>query len=172
MKINHRKSIRLKNYDYTQTGLYFITICTKNQKCLFGEIINNEITLNHYGKIVADELKKTEILRDGIKLDQYIIMPNHIHLISAIKGTARCAPTLEKFGGPVSGSIPTIIRSLKSAVTNRIHKTYNKNITIWQRNYYEHIIKNDFELNNTRQYIKNNPFSWNVRARRAVPQLL
>ena len=84
--IHHRQSIRLKDYDYSQEGAYFVTICCQNKECLFGEILNGVTRLNKYGKIVGDEWLKSADIRSEIELDEFIIMPNHIHGISAING--------------------------------------------------------------------------------------
>ena len=109
--IHNRKSIRLKNYDYSREGLYFITICSHNKECIFGEIIeedvgvhcmcpNDIVKLNEYGKIVENELLKTKEIRKNIQINQYVIMPNHIHfvieIISDNKGHMQCAPTNER----------------------------------------------------------------------------
>ncbi len=88
---HHRRSIRLKGYDYSQSGLYFITICVQNRHCLFGEIENDEMILNEYGKIAATEWINTESIRDNIRLHEYIIMPNHIHgIIEIVRRTDDC----------------------------------------------------------------------------------
>ena len=191
---HHRRSIRLKRYDYTQPGAYFITICTHNRQCLFGEVVNGEMLLNALGKIVRDEWRRTTEIRPNVKLDAFVIMPNHIHGIIVIhagprRGTLQRAPTMERhvstmerhvstmeqhvptikqyattteqFGKPTSNSIPTIIRLFKSAVTKRINEIRGTpGIPVWQRNYYEHIVRNDGELNRIRKYIINNPLKW------------
>jgi len=160
----HYKSIRLKGFDYTQAGAYFVTICTYKWVSLFGNIIDGEMVLNNLGKIVKDEIIKTSEIRDIIDIDKYVIMPNHVHLIIIINEgsrTARRAATIEHYGKPVANSIPTIIRSFKSAITRSIHLILGKNDQIiWQRNYYEHIIRNEHELNKIRRYIFNNPPKW------------
>jgi REP element-mobilizing transposase RayT len=154
-----RGSIRIKGYDYSGDAGYFITICAYEKINTFGEIVNSGMVLNELGKMVRDEWLKTGDLRKNVELDEFVIMPDHFHgIIHLCRGTARRAPTSERFGNPVSGSIPTIIRSFKSAVTKRINEHRNTpGRYVWQRNYYEHIIRNDIELNEKRQYIKNNP---------------
>jgi len=163
---HHRRSIRLRGYDYTRAGEYFITICTRDRMCLFGDIVDGEIALNEYGKIVADEWIKTAEIRDEIALDEWIVMPNHFHGIFVIcdrRGTARRAPTMERFGQPVAGSVSTIIRSFKSAVTKRINETrQTPGVKLWQRNYYEYVIRNEDELNRIREYIIGNPAKWDL----------
>jgi len=95
-RMPNRKSIRLKGYDYSQAGLYFITICTQNKECIFGEIKNSVMILNDFGKIIHDEWIKTENMRNDINMDQFVIMPNHIHAIIEItrRGVWQYAPTV------------------------------------------------------------------------------
>lgn len=91
---HHRHSIRIKEYDYSQEGMYFITICTKDRECIFGTISNNKMILNEYGKIVETEIIKTEELRKNIKINNCVIMPNHMHMIIEIEnvGARRAVP--------------------------------------------------------------------------------
>nr|VFJ44204.1 MAG: hypothetical protein BECKFW1821A_GA0114235_100619 [Candidatus Kentron sp. FW]VFJ58227.1 MAG: hypothetical protein BECKFW1821B_GA0114236_104011 [Candidatus Kentron sp. FW] len=93
--IHHRRSIRLRGYDYSQAGAYFVTICTQNQECLFGKIADGEMRLNDAGKIVAEEWTRSEVIRDEIELDEWVVMPNHFHGILVItgRGDRRVAPT-------------------------------------------------------------------------------
>ena len=135
--------------------------------------------MNDRGKIARDEWFKTGELRPYVKLyeDEFVIMPNHGHGIIWIEDEGppvgarrRRAPTrriptktTEKFGKPVKGSIPTIIRAYKSAVTYAVNKLENqRGAVLWQKNYYEHVIRNDRELNNIRWYIVNNPINWQL----------
>ena len=166
----NRRSIRLQGYDYSQAGAYFITICsTHNREWRFGEIVDGNMRVNAIGGVVADEWIKTAQIRHDIALDEWVVMPNHFHGILVITGTGtarrartmRRASTVEQFGHPVSGSIPTIVRSFKSAVTkhaNELCRTPGGKL--WQRNYWEHIIRNELELNRIREYIRNNPARW------------
>ena len=181
--IHHRRSIRLKGYDYTQSGAYFVTFCSYQRRHVLGEVVNGEMVLSEIGKIARNEWFKTAKLRPYVKLyeEEFIIMPNHGHGIIWIEeevGTRRRrvhesgewawqrrAPTetVEKFGKPVEGSIPTIIRGYKSAVTYAVNAAQNqRGAVLWQRNYYEHIIRNDRELHNMRRYIINNPLNWQL----------
>jgi putative transposase len=191
-RIRRRRSIRLKGIDYTQPGFYFITIVTKNRECLFGEIADGEMRLNEFGMIARAEWLKTAEIRHEIALDEFVIMPNHIHGIihilprdcdDGVGARRRRAPTVninaptanwnaptenrrahtltEQFGKPVSGSIPTIIRAYKSATTNRINKfRENAGAPVWQRNYYEHIVREDDDLARIREYVRYNPAGW------------
>lgn len=202
---HHRRSIRLKGHDYSEPGAYFITICTANRhQPSFGKIVNGNMVLNAYGVIAHDEWVKTGALRSNVVLDEFVVMPNHIHVIIRLThrgGTARRAPTEtrraptdhapdtastlgrapigdgsdaestptyhasagthEQFGNPTVGTIPTIIRSYKSAVTKRINELRDTSgIPVWQRNYYEHIIRSEDSLKAIRRYIQSNPLSW------------
>ena len=166
---HHRRSIRLKGYDYTQPGAYFITFCSYQRAHIFGEVVNGEMILNDVGKIARDEWFKTAELRSYVKLyeDEFVIMPNHGHGIIWIVDEAgirqRRVPTSESFGKPVKGSIPTIVRAYKSAVTYAVNAAENqRGAVLWQKNYYEHIIRNDRELNNIYWYIVNNPLNWQL----------
>jgi REP element-mobilizing transposase RayT len=167
--VHHRRSVRLQGYDYSRAGAYFITICTRNRTCLFGAINYEKMVLNDAGQIVVDEWMKTAEIRRQIKIDEFVVMPNHFHGIVWVRdangrGTARRAPTtMEQFGKPVSGSIPTIVRSFKSAVTKRINELRRTpGAKLWQRGFYEHIIRNEPELNRIRQYIMDNTIKWSL----------
>ena len=163
---HNRRSIRLNGYDYTQFGYYFITICTHQKSCLFGAIANNKLNLNKFGQIAFTCWQAIPEHFPKIELDSFVIMPNHVHGILIItynsgRGLAMPNPYEGKFGKPVAGSIPTIIGSFKSAVTKQINILRNsKGMSVWQRNYYEHIVRDEASLNRIRQYIINNPFDW------------
>ena len=164
---HHRRSIRLRGYDYSQNGAYFITICARNRECLFGGIAGVKMVMNDAGAMARDEWVKTSEMRQNIKLDEFVVMPNHIHGIIIIhngvdcRGTMHRAPTAEQFGNPTSNSIPTIIRGFKSAVTKQINAIRNTpGIPIWQRNYFEHIIRDEESFREIREYIVNNPINW------------
>lgn len=166
-KIHHRRSIRLQNYDYSQCGMYFITICSKDQNTIFGSILDNEMILNEVGKIASEEWIRTAKLRPTIELDEFVIMPNHVHGILIIRDNLsdddenNRPQVVEKFGKPTSNSIPTIIRGYKAAVTTRI--SYLRGITqgsIRQVGYYEEIIRSFSAYEKIREYIGNNPAHW------------
>lgn len=155
-----RHSIRLKNYDYSQSGLYFTTICTQNRLCIFGDIVGarrdapihpTHMELNEMGKIVANMWESLP-KHHPVELDAFQIMPNHVHFIIQIvdSGGSRPAPT----------TLGTIIGLFKSECTKQIHIGSPK-IDVWQRNYYEHIIRTENDLNKIREYINNNPSMWN-----------
>jgi len=169
MKYNlekHRRSTRLKGYDYTQPGAYFVTICTQNKECLFGEVTAEQMRLNETGVIIQEEWLRTATMRQNVQLDVFAIMPNHIHGIVVIcdafgRGTLQRAPTVEQFGKPTSNSIPTITRLFKAGTTKRLNTLRNTpGMPVWQRNYYEHVIRSEESLNRIRQYIIDNPAQW------------
>lgn len=187
-EIHHRKSIRLRHYDYSQSGAYFITMCTHNRECLFGEIIDKEMVLNNFGMIARDEWIKSAAIRFEIELDAFVVMPNHFHgivmihrrgerrspendlvaqlgMISNInRGDQPVAPT-EQRPGPKPKSIGALVAGFKSAVTKHINKiSISPGLPVWQRNYYEHIVRDDKELNGFREYIDNNPMNWETDA--------
>jgi REP element-mobilizing transposase RayT len=162
----HRLSIRLKDYDYSQNSAYFVTICTHNCRRLFGKAVIEKIQLNVYGRTVTECWDEIPRHFKNVILDEFTVMPNHVHGILSIldgRGTACRVPTVERFGSPVVNSLPTIVRSFKSAVTNRINKIGRTPGTlVWQRNYYEHVIRNEDKLNEIRQYIQFNPLKWHL----------
>lgn len=167
LNLHKRRSIRLRDYDYSQPGEYFLTICSYNHECFFGDVVDDEMKLNKLGEIVLEEWLRTAEIRQDVELDSFVVMPNHIHgiitLIESGRGTLRRASTKEQFGKPTPGSIPTIVRLFKSVVTKRINILLNTpGQRIWQRGYYEHIIRDDKDLDNVREYIANNPFKWSL----------
>jgi putative transposase len=196
---HQRRSIRLKGYDYTQAGAYFLTICVYERECRFGEVMDDLVCLNGYRRIAQRKWERWPARFNNIALDAFIVMPNHVHGIILIadqsvgKGTAgvgdanvlkepRRAPTsreltswiepavpllpnnpqnIEQFGKPVPGSIPTIVRSYKSAVSRRIHRLRGTPAgPVWQRNYYEHVVRNEADLHCIQAYIQSNPAHW------------
>jgi len=189
-KIHHRRSIRLKGYDYSRAGAYFVTICAQDKRCLLGDIVDGEMVLNKGGQMVQtvwDELPK---YYPGIETDTFQIIPNHIHGIIVIVGASPCACPGTRSGtnGQPQGvaptlSLPDVVHRFKTMTTKRYADGVKKNgwqpfpRKLWQRNYYEHIIRNENELNQIREYIIQNPVKWefdrenpNVRLRHAVPQ--
>jgi REP element-mobilizing transposase RayT len=170
ISLNHRRSIRLAGYDYASEGGYFITIVTQGRVCLFGIIIDGEMQLNDFGKIVYEEWFKSAKLRPNIELleEEFVVMPNHIHGIIWInedegRGSLQRTPTVERFQKPVSNSIPTIVRLFKSTITKQINiLRQTPNQPVWQRNYYEHIIYSEKDYNNIVNYVYMNPLNWEI----------
>jgi REP element-mobilizing transposase RayT len=171
---HHRRSIRWKGYDYAQPGAYFVTLCTHERACLFGEVVGGEVVLNHFGQIVWDEWFRTADLRPHVKLfaEEFVVMPNHLHgivwIVDDVGATQRVAPTDGHRGdghprGPTPGSLGAVIGQFKSAVTRRINVLRDApNAPVWQRNYYEHVIRTDRALNAIRRYIAENPLRWHL----------
>ena len=149
--IHHRRSIRLKAYDYSQTGLYFLTICTYERQALFGTIKDGELLLNDCGRVAHNEWLKTAQIRENIVLHDFVVMPNHLHGIVEIQaGRMPCAPT-----------IGDLVRGYKSSVTRCIREVQkDTQLLIWQRNYYEHIIRSEASYLTISEYIQTNPQRW------------
>ena len=164
-----RKAIRLKDYDYSEAGGYFITICTYNRKYLFGEISNQEIMLNDTGEVVEQWWLKLENKFANVKLDYHVIMPNHTHgiiMISEEKNDVGAILELPLRRDKIERRrmlVPKIIGYFKmnsAKCINRLHDSTGN--PLWQRNYYEHIIRNESELYRIREYIQNNPPKWDL----------
>ena len=165
----NRKSTRLKGYDYSSQGGYFITINVKQRKVNhFGIIVNDMMILNNAGLIVKDEWLKTEKIRQHVALDEFVIMPDHFHAILflretqdqlSLKKTGECDSPIQNtlFKSP-SKTIGAIVRGFKSACTKRFN--VEKIHIEWQRNYYDRIIRNEKEFLNVQNYIINNPANW------------
>jgi putative transposase len=169
VKKNNRHSIRLKNYDYSTPGYYFVTICTRDRKSLFGEVTSGQMLLNPVGEKIQSVWISLPDYYPGIEIDSYVVMPNHLHGILALnvgagprarpgQGQARRpAPTL---------SLPDVIQRFKSFSTTLYRKENKKNgksnPTLWQRNYYEHVIRRDESLDGIRKYIQENPSKWEM----------
>lgn len=175
-EIHHRRSIRLPGYDYTRADAYFVTICVYQRQCLFGDVADGEVVLNEYGLVVQQTWHDLPNHFQHIVLDQFIIMPNHLHGVIVFGGDtsartsvrtsavgAQHAAPLQCVQNPhvISGSLGAVVRSFKSAVTKRINThRCTPGHPVWQRNYYEHVIRDDRDLVNTRQYITTNPTRW------------
>jgi len=178
---HHRRSIRLPGYDYTQPGAYFVTICSYQREHVFGEVVDGEMKCNRWGEIAREEWFKTAVLRPYVRLykEQFVVMPNHAHgiiwivddvgglhtntsimqktqLNLAKRAEQRSAPTVQP------RSLGAIIRGYKSAVTYAINGLMNVRGVVWQKNYYEHIVRNETELTAIAKYIDANPFNWQL----------
>ena len=213
--IHHRRSIRLRGYDYSQPGAYFVTACTWQREHLFGEVIDGEMVLNEPGEIVAAEWLQTAVKRPSIILGEFVVMPNHFHAILMIgtaevdlrpepgtnpvgarlipPGTERGTNTVwascgrppedwhvfdkgDRFDkgdwfdmgdrrsplrGPKPASVSSVMSGFKSTVTRRINEHLNtKDLPIWQRNYWERIIRSEDEYRALCAYIRENPAQW------------
>ena len=180
---HHRRSIRLKGYDYSQEGAYYVTIVTWRRDSLFGEVVKKEMQLNKVGKIVEWEWLELPKRLPYVELGVQVVMPNHFHGILFIHenvGATRQGQTMSLLGaehlrpittdgidgsplphGPKPASLGAIIAQFKSRATKRIWKIPEfKETPIWQRNYYEHIIRDETDLQNKTDYIESNPLLW------------
>ncbi|MEW6595762.1 MAG: transposase [Thermodesulfobacteriota bacterium] len=180
--IHHRRSIRLQGYDYSRAGAYFVTICTQERQCLFGKIVDGEMRLNDLGRVVADSWEWLARQYDHAELDEWVIMPNHMHGIIVItddcrggscrgrscrggsckggscKGGSRTAPTMAQ-----RKPVGRLIGAFKTVSTKRINELrQTPGVKLWQRNYWEHIVRDEPELQRIRQYIHNNPSQWEM----------
>ena len=161
-----RKSLRLKNFDYSSNGMYFITICTYGKEPFLGNITDGVVNLSPLGKIAEQEINVVNHKRasDFIEITKYVIMPNHIHMVIQIFNPNTFHEyQKESFSQPTSKSVPSIIRSYKSAVTKRAHEILNSNdsFNIWQPRYYDHVIRNEEAYHRIWEYIDTNPLRWN-----------
>jgi REP element-mobilizing transposase RayT len=189
--VGKRSSLRLAGYDYTLAGAYFITIIAHKRECLFGEVIGGEVVLSPYGEVVKSEWLASAGIRQEIQLhdDEFVVMPNHVHGIvwivqdeqeffgdSGGQGTtgvndAYVGPTgrspLRQIGlqkpGPAPGSLGSFVAGFKAAATreiNHIRGTPGK--SVWKRNYFDRVIRDEDELQHLRQYIYKKPMKWEL----------
>ena len=164
---HHRRSIRLQGYDYSRPGGYYVTIVVDGRECLFGEIVNGEMVLNDYGRIVAEVWQWLQEQYPYIELLAWVIMPNHIHGIIIIhedgRGGSRSAPTPygDAAGTAKIKPLGSLIGAFKTVSTKKINILRNtEGGVVWQRNYYEHIIRDDNDYNRIHNYIIDNPAAW------------
>jgi putative transposase len=181
---HHRRSIRLREWDYSSPGAYFVTICTEQRVSLFGAVVDREMQLNTYGCIVETEWERSARIRQEIELDAFVVMPNHfhavVHIVEVDRGDWPVAPTTpiapppvdpampvtpehepEFKPGPRPRSLSSLMVRFKGAVTKHINALrQNPGDKVWQRNYYERIIRNERHLQAVREYILNNPVNW------------
>jgi putative transposase len=194
-RFRHRRSIRLRDYSYAWMGFYFVTVCGYQRQCLFGEILDGRMILNGSGLVVDEEWRMTPRMRPNVRLDAFVVMPNHFHGILQITPTitpenvkravegdrrspvqpspnnnvtpevvgATCGRPQRGDGlqGPESKSVGAIVGGFKSACTSRVNGLCGTpGIPLWQRNFFERVIRNEEELLAVRRYIENNPAEW------------
>ena len=159
-----RRSIRLLDYDYGREGAYFVTLCVHDRGCLFGEIVDGAMQLNECGALVASEWSRTTAIRPQVVLDEFVVMPNHFHAVIAIADSRRgVLPYARPSFDRRRGALAAIVRGFKSATTKTINSMRKSpGAPVWQRNYYEHVVRNDEELQRIREYIMNNPLQWSL----------
>jgi len=188
--IHHRRSVRLRSFDYSSAGAYFVTVCVQNRECLFGTIKDGQAELNDAGKMIRETWLQMPLRYPGTNVDVHVTMPNHFHGVIILNvGAPPCgcpsvgfsnkghpqggAPTLSlsKEAHPrevdSTVSLPDIVHRFKSLTTTRYREGVLQNGwapfpgRLWQRNYYEHVIRNEDDLNHIREYIADNPLKWN-----------
>jgi putative transposase len=166
-----RSSIRIKDFDYGNPGYYFVTICSYEKRCLFGRARQGLIELSDIGIMIQFLWENIGILNRHVELDEFVIMPNHLHGILRLSDQHRASNPTEGMAVPCPysssrqinstkpGSLQTIIRSFKGACTKgaRFHHLADR---VWQRGYHEHIVRKEASLMKIRQYIRDNPTKW------------
>jgi REP element-mobilizing transposase RayT len=178
---HHRGSIRIKGYDYALPGAYFVTLLCSGRSCYFGEIVEGKTRQTKIGNLVHQCWMRIPNYFDCVRLDEFILMPNHLHGIIFIYDSLGKGEAFAKFNsnihdsisanasplrqiGTQPGSLEAIIQNFKSVSTRLVNtKHFKPGHKIWQRNYYERIIRNERELNAIRQYILDNPLNWEVK---------
>ncbi len=170
----HRRSIRLKGYDYSLPGTYFITITTWQGNWLFGEVVGNGVCLNPIGNLAAQRLLSLERYF-SVQIDSWIVMPNHIHAIIQLQGPGTGEASANKSGlnhsrladaspsanGTAPGTLGAIVQNYKSVTARQINRFRGTpGQPVWHRNYFERIIRNDKELRSIHAYIEENPRNW------------
>ena len=160
--LRRRRSIRLRGYDYSQAGGYFVTLCVHDRVCLLGAVVDGAMQLNELGALVSSEWLRTASIRSQVVLDQFVVMPNHFHAIIAIEDSRRgVLPYARPRLRSPSQTLGSIVRGFKAATTASInHRRNSPGTPLWQINYYEHVIRNEGELSRIREYIVNNPAQW------------
>ena len=161
LDLPQRKNIRLKGYDYSNAGYYFITICTHNRQPLFGSIDNGQMILNEYGQIAMQDLLLIPEGFINVKLDKFVVMPNHLHGIIAITGDEIGQSEAERSRPFPTAVIPKIIGLYKSGIARKIHEL-DPGIIVWQKSYHDHIIRNEAEYQKIWEYIDTNPLKWEI----------
>ena len=175
---HHRRSIRLKGYDYSQEGAYYVTIVTWRREFLFGDVVNQEMMLSPYGEIVQKWWEEIPVHFSNVETGAFVIMPNHVHgviyILDERRGTVSVphdnvtqyalggeTPPLRAFDGiPTLGQIVAYFKYQSTKEMNKVENTGTVT-KFWQRNYYEHIIRNEKDLQNKTDYIEANPRLWN-----------
>jgi putative transposase len=139
-----RKELRLGGFDYSGYGPYFVTVCTSDRRCILGVVRDDRVVLSHQGRVVAGQIEQLPE-RFDLELDEFIVMPNHVHLIVGLGSRARQASPLR---------LGTVIGSFKSGSSRVVGRT------LWQRGYYDHVVRDEDDLARARKYIAENPIRW------------
>lgn len=153
-----RKPLRLRSYDYAQAGMYFVTICAHERACIFGEVHGEVLRPSELGNLITEQRRALPEQNQCLSTDAFVIMPNHLHGILVFDqknaGAIKRAPTLGE-----------IVRAFKARCSHAfrkgaIHRA--QDVQLWQRGYYEHVIRNEADLARIREYIANNPLQWSL----------
>ena len=157
MDLPKRKQTRLKGYDYSQSGAYFVTICTHTKKHLFGKIKNEKMELNKLGEIVNSEIQKIESRYSNIRIDKYVIMPNHIHMIVCNLESEGINPFPTK-----KQDISKVVGKFKAGVTRIVGNAFmhSEDKRIWQSSFHDHIIRDKVDYDKIWEYIDTNVIKW------------
>jgi len=165
--VHHRRSIRLPGHDYSSDGAYFVTIVTRERELLFGDVIAGEMRLNPYGMVVVREWTRSAEIRKELSLDSFVVMPNHLHAIVHIRGVGAHGRAPLRTPRPADSpsrkpqSLGSLVAGFKASATKAINLLHDTpGVPVWQRNYYERVIRDQIELARIRQYIADNPANW------------
>jgi REP element-mobilizing transposase RayT len=165
----HRASIRLRGYDYTRSGKYFVTVCTHQRACWLADVSGGLVVLSALGRIVEQVWRHLPRHFPGIELDCLVVMPNHLHCILVLAGRPGAGSPVKRGShnqdnhprGTASGSVAAVVQNAKSIAARRVNDARAApGAPVWQRNYYERIIRDDAELSRIRRYIEENPARW------------
>jgi len=167
--LHRRRSLRLADYDYGKVGAFFLTMSTLWGSCTLADIVGSDVYLTGWGEIVQEEWLRTPQIRPEVLLDEYVVMPNHFHAVVVVVEDTRPLPSVDKvIEAPEPTGVRRPARSLGSLVAGfKISTTKRINVLrgtpgapFWQRNYYEHVVRNDVDMDRIRTYIRNNPLRW------------
>lgn len=153
-----RKNLRMRSFDYNENGYYFVTICTKNRENKFGEIVWKDMVLNEYGEIAFKYFQEIPKHFQNCKIDEFVIIPNHIHWIIILVENA----DLHSLQDRTKMLLSKIIHWYKSSIKREIRKKYENSEFSWQKSFYDRIIRNEKELLKIREYIEENPLKWHL----------
>jgi putative transposase len=142
--VHARKGLRIRGFDYSFHGPYFVTVCTRNRRCILGEVRNDRVALTRHGQVVVSEIERLPE-RLGVELDDFVVMPNHVHLIVGLGTRARQASPLR---------LGTVVGSFKAGSSREVGRA------LWQRGYYDHVVRDEDDLARAREYIATNPIRW------------
>jgi REP element-mobilizing transposase RayT len=173
-----RRFLRLRDFDYSTEGAYFVTICTRNRECLFGDVVNGKMCLNEAGRVVQTVWDGLSDRFPTIELVSFVVMPNHVHGILLV-GAALAAPKRRKVGAALapprrgaassaptrsaSTTLGTVVRAFKSISAIGVNRLLSRSgQSLWQRSYCEHVIRTEQSLNRIREYIATNPLRWQL----------